>query len=187
MDRKDYVEKVTLGKVRQHPKIQLQAYDPKWVDSYKEEEQKIQRALGEKALLIEHVGSTSVPFLSAKPIIDILLLVADSAREEDYVPALLAEGYQLRIRELEWYEHRMFHSAGKSVHLHVFSSGCPEAQNMLNFRNWLRLNEEDRLKYEQTKQSLAAKTWQTVQQYADAKTSVVTEIRERANQYFDNL
>lgn len=184
MDQKRYIEKVTLGKIRQQPKIQLQPYDPSWVTSYLEEEQKIQQALQQKALLIEHVGSTAIPKLSAKPIIDILLLVKDSSIESLYLPELVASGYVLRIREPEWYEHRMFYSKVKEVHLHVFSLSCTEEKNMLNFRNWLRSNEKDRLKYELAKQKLAAQQWLTVQEYADAKTPVITEIKKHASQFF---
>ncbi|QAS69985.1 GrpB family protein [Oenococcus sicerae] len=183
MDRKKYTESVTLGKVEQNPQIKLQPYDPTWINSYLEEEQK-KAALQGKALLVEHVGSTSVPGLSAKPIIDILLLVNDSSKEEDYVPNLIAKGYILRIREPEWFEHRMFKSNTKNVNLHVFSSGCTEAQEMLNFRNWLRINDHDKSWYEASKQKLASKKWETVQEYADAKTPIVQEIKKRADNYF---
>ncbi|WP_096877175.1 GrpB family protein [Oenococcus oeni] len=184
MNRKKYTESVTLGQVKQNPQISLQPYDTGWIKSYREEEERIKTALQEKALLIEHVGSTSVPGLSFKPIIDILLLVRDSSKEDDYVPNLITKGYVLRIREPEWYEHRMFKSKTKDINLHVFSLGCKEAQEMLNFRNWLRINDHDRLQYEAAKQELVSKKWQAVQEYADAKTPIVKRIKERANNYF---
>ena len=88
--------------------------------------------------LLEHAGSTSVPGLAAKPRIDIMLAVPDSADEPSYVPALEAAGYVLRIREPDWYEHRVFKGPDTDVNLHVFSAGCPEIARMLLFRDWLR-------------------------------------------------
>jgi len=137
-------------------------------------------ALGERVLLIEHVGSTSVPGLAAKPRIDVLLLVTDSADEPAYVPALEAAAYVLRIREPDWYEHRMFNGLDTDINLHVFSPGCPEIDRMLLFRDWLRSNASDRRLYERTKRELARKDWRYTQNYADAKTAVVEEILARA-------
>jgi GrpB-like predicted nucleotidyltransferase (UPF0157 family) len=131
-------------------------------------------------LVLEHVGSTSVPGLAAKPRIDLLLVVADSADEAAYVPALEAARYGLRIREPDWYEHRMFTGPDTAVNLHVFSSECPEIDRMVLFRDWLRGNEPDRHLYECTKRELARRTWVYVQQYADAKSTVVEEIIARA-------
>jgi GrpB-like predicted nucleotidyltransferase (UPF0157 family) len=136
--------------------------------------------LGVRALRIEHTGSTSVPGLVAKPIIDIVLVVADSADEDSYVPALEAAGYLLRIREPSWYEHRMFKGPDTEINLHVFSSGCPEIDRILTFRDWLRSNDTDRDLYARTKLALAQKEWKQVQDYADAKTAVIEEINARA-------
>ena len=130
---------------------------------------------------MEHVGSTSVPGLCAKPIIDMLLVVEDSADELSYVPALEAAGYTLRVREPEWFEHRMFNGPDIDINLHVFSSGTSEVEQMLRFPDWLRSNETDRDKYAQVKRNLAKNKWRHVQHYADAKTSIVREIMERAN------
>lgn len=130
---------------------------------------------------MEHVGSTSVPGLCAKPIIDMLLVVEDSADELSYVPALEAAGYTLRVREPEWFEHRMFKGPDIDINLHVFSSGTSEVEQMLRFPDWLRSNETDRDKYAQVKRNLAKNKWRHVQHYADAKTSIVREIMERAN------
>jgi len=109
-----------------------------------------------------------------------LLVVTDSADEAGYVPALEAAGYMLRIRESDWYEHRMFNRADTAVNLHVFSSGCPEIDRILMFRDWLRSSAEDRELYARTKLELARKEWKDVQSYADAKTGVIEEIIGRA-------
>jgi GrpB-like predicted nucleotidyltransferase (UPF0157 family) len=142
---------------------------------------RIRSPVHDAALCIEHVGSTSVPSLAAKPIIDVLLVVADSADEGAYVSPLVAVGYVLRIREPDWQEHRMFKGPEVAAHIHCFSLGCPEIQRMIRFRNWLRSYEADRDLYERTKRVLANKPWKYVQEYADAKTAVVEEILTRAN------
>jgi GrpB-like predicted nucleotidyltransferase (UPF0157 family) len=137
-------------------------------------------ALGERALRIEHCGSTSVPGLAAKPIIDIVLVVEDSSDEPSYVPALEDTGYWLEIREPEWLEHRMLRREEPSVNLHVYSRGCDEVDRMVAFRDRLRSDRHDRELYEGTKRDLAARRWRYVQHYADAKTDVVEQIMSRA-------
>lgn len=161
-------------------RVQIVAYDPAWVAGYEREAGQIRQALGVEAMKIEHVGSTSVPGLAAKPVIDILLVVADSAAEVCYESSLERIGYQLRIREPDWYEHRMFKRAEPEVNLHIFSAGCPEIERLLLFRDWLRADASDRVLYERTKMELAKKEWKFTQNYADAKTAVINEILERA-------
>jgi len=161
-------------------RIQIVDYDAEWPRLFESEAERIQSTLGYRVLSIEHVGSTSVPGLAAKPKIDILLVVADSADEQAYVPALEAAAYVLRIREPDWYEHRMLKGPGTDINLHVFSSGCPEIDRMLLFRDWLRSHAADRRLYERTKRELVRLNWKYTQNYADAKTAVVEEILARA-------
>jgi GrpB-like predicted nucleotidyltransferase (UPF0157 family) len=141
---------------------------------------RIRAALGDQIVLLEHVGSTSVPGLATKPRIDILLIVPNSADEPTYVPALEAAGYVLRIREPHWHEHRVFKGPDTDVNLHVFSPDSPEIERMLLFRDWLRGNASDRQLYERTRRELAQKDWKYTQNYADARTEVVEEILMRA-------
>src|SRR5215469_10096709 len=172
---------IHLGKpVPQFVPILIVDYDPEWPRLYEREAVRIQSALGNRALLLEHVGSTSVPGLAAKPRIDILLVVADSSDESDYIPALEAASYELHIREPGWYEHRLLKGPDTAINLHVFSPGCPEIDRMLLFRNWLRINASDRQLYEHTKRQLARLDWKYTQNYADAKAAVVEEILARA-------
>jgi GrpB-like predicted nucleotidyltransferase (UPF0157 family) len=147
---------------------------------FEREAGRIRSALGDRVLLLEHVGSTSVPGLAAKPKIDMVLALRDSADEPAYLPDLEAAGYVLQIREPEWYEHRVFKGPEVDINLHVFSGGCPEIDRMLLFRNWLRANTDDRDRYAAAKRRLAARDWTYMQQYADAKTEVVEEIIARA-------
>lgn len=160
--------------------ILLVDYDPRWPERFADHRRRILHAIGDQALLLEHVGSTAVPGLAAKPRIDILLVVADSADEAAYVPPLEAAGYELHIRERNWHEHRCFRGFDPDANLHVFSPGCVEIERMLGFRDWLRTHDDDRLLYEQTKRALAARQWAFVQDYADAKSAVVEDIRIRA-------
>jgi GrpB-like predicted nucleotidyltransferase (UPF0157 family) len=160
--------------------VQLAPYDPAWPSIFSREAGRIRGVLGDQVILLEHVGSTSVPGLSAKPIIDMVLAVTDSSDEERYVPPLEAHGYVLKVRESGWNEHRMLKLPLVDGNLHVFSSGCEEVDRMLIFRNRLRGDETDRKLYENTKHELAGRTWKFVQNYADAKSEIVEMILSRA-------
>ena len=158
--------------------INLVEYDAAWPRRFEEIEKQVRGALGNLVFLLEHAGSTSVPGLSAKPIIDIVLEVESAANEQAYVPALENEGFILRIREPDWFEHRLLKL--EDVNLHVFSANCEETARMLRFRDWLRSNADDRRLYQETKEALAKQVWKHTQNYADAKTAVVEEIMFRA-------
>jgi GrpB-like predicted nucleotidyltransferase (UPF0157 family) len=160
--------------------VEIHDYDPGWPRLYEREEERIRAVLGDRVVRIEHVGSTAVPGLPAKPLIDMVLEVADSAHEAAYVPALEATGYSLRIREPDWFEHRLLKGPDTEVNVHVFSAGCEEVDRMLLFRDWLRGNAADRELYAVKKRELAGREWKYMQQYADAKTAVVDEIMARA-------
>jgi GrpB-like predicted nucleotidyltransferase (UPF0157 family)/predicted enzyme related to lactoylglutathione lyase len=154
--------------------------DPTWHATAARLLADVRAALGDRALLVEHAGSTSVPGLAAKPVIDLVLAVADPADEESYVDALTALGYTLRVREPDWHEHRMLRQDEPRVNLHVFALGSVEIDRMLVFRDHLRADPDDRALYERTKRGLARRTWEVVQHYADAKGPVVEDIVARA-------
>jgi len=164
--------------------IRIVEYDPQWLDKFQEHSAKICQAVGAAALRVEHIGSTSVPELGAKPIVDILLVVRNSADEASYLPALEAAGYVLRVREPEFEEHRMFRTPELDVHVHVFSEGSKEIGRYLDFRNRLRTNEDERKGYEALKRRLAAMDWPNMDAYAAAKGEMVEEIiaRERGSE-----
>jgi GrpB-like predicted nucleotidyltransferase (UPF0157 family) len=161
-------------------KITIVSYDPQWPELFQREAERIHGVLGNLALRIDHTGSTAVPGLPAKPIVDITLAVADSSRDAAYVPALQSAGYTLRIREPEWHEHRMLTGPDTAVNLHVFSAGCPEIDRILLFRDWLRSHPADRDLYARTKRTLAQREWNSVDEYATAKGAVIAEILARA-------
>jgi len=180
-------EQVLAAFVGGPPKVQdapihLADYDPAWPALFEREQTRIQEALGPRMLRLEHVGSTSVPGLAAKPVIDMCLVVADTTDEASYVPALEAAGYVLRIREPEWFEHRLFKGPDTDVNLHVYPEGCQEIERYLLFRDRLRTDAAERELYLRTKRELAARRWKYVQNYADAKTDVVEAIIARARE-----
>jgi GrpB-like predicted nucleotidyltransferase (UPF0157 family) len=161
-------------------KVQVVDYDPAWPGLFQREAERIRAVLGERVVQLEHVGSTSVPGLAAKPIIDIMLIVPDSSEEPAYVPDLEAAGYVLVIREADWYQHRCFKGPDTNVNLHVYSPGCPEIERYLIFRDRLRGHPDERAHYQRVKRELSERDWTYVQQYADAKTEVVESIIARA-------
>jgi GrpB-like predicted nucleotidyltransferase (UPF0157 family) len=157
------------------------SYDPAWPTRFEQERTTILGALGERAIAVDHIGSTSVPGLATKPIIDICLTVADSADETAYVGELEAAGYELRVREPNFHEHRMLRTRTHDVHVHVFTQGCGEITRYLAFRDRLRSDEADRELYAATKLQLAAQDWPSMQHYADAKTEAVEAILSRSS------
>jgi GrpB-like predicted nucleotidyltransferase (UPF0157 family) len=163
--------------------------DPAWASTFEADRLEIEGVLADGLLAVDHVGSTSVPGLRAKPIIDILLQVPDSAQEPSYVPALQGLGYRVRVREPQWLEHRVLSRRVEdgdphSVNLHVLSPqhAAAEIARMLGFRDWLRTHDDDRDRYAEVKAQLATRRWHRVQDYADAKSEVVEQILARVAQ-----
>ena len=181
-ERQAELDKLFVGGVapRHDRPIHLASYNPEWPAWYDREATRIRATLGDRVRKLEHAGSTSVPGLSAKPVIDIVLAVADSADEDAYVPDMVAAGYRLVIREPDWYEHRLFKGPDTNINLHTFTEGSPEIRRMLAFRDRLRSHPEELAAYEAAKQELATRTWAYVQDYADAKGAVVEGIIARA-------
>ncbi|MFC8074079.1 GNAT family N-acetyltransferase [Streptomyces sp. NPDC057307] len=197
------IEAASLGAAQQvNGQVTLGEYDPRWPAVYEREARLIDAqfdtdfcarigtagAAGLGASTrprLEHVGSTSVPGLPAKPVVDMLLIVADPGDEASYVPALESVGYTVAVREPDWYEHRVLRKqdldpSASSANLHVLPAGCPEVDRMLRFRDRLRTHPGDRELYAETKRGLARQEWKYLQNYADAKTEVVERILERA-------
>jgi GrpB-like predicted nucleotidyltransferase (UPF0157 family) len=177
----DELDAVTVGPARTFGgTVEIAPYDPEWPLLYEREAARIREILGDKVLLLEHVGSTSVPGLPAKPIIDIDLQVADTRDESAYVPHLALAGYALIVREPDWYEHRLFKGPDTNINLHVFGPQLDELERHLLLRDWMRENPEDRDLYRDTKIELSRRRFRNVNEYAAAKTQVVVEILRRA-------
>ena len=151
-------------------------YRQEWPETFCRHAARIAAALGDAALRIEHIGSTAVPGLAAKPIVDMLVVVADSADEDAYVPAMRRAGYALRVREPDFEEHRMLRTAERDVHVHVLSAGSPEIARYLRFRDALRGTPFLRARYQALKQALATQEWADMNAYAEAKSGMVEAI-----------
>ena len=171
----EYLETGLIGGVEKR-EILLAEYDPAWPTRYERLAAAVRATLGPTLLRIEHIGSTSVPGLAAKPIIDMVAVVTDSSDEARYVPQLVAIGYSVRVREPERFEHRMLRTAARDVHLHVYSPGVPEVDRNIRFRDQLRRSSMDRARYEAVKRELAARDWPDMNAYAEAKTEVIESI-----------
>lgn len=157
--------------------VELHSYDHRWAGIYGDHRRRIQDALAAVDIEIEHIGSTAVPGLAAKPIIDILVTVDDITAEEDYLASLLAAGYELRVREPG---HRLVRTPARDAHVHVFEKADPAVDEYLLLRDHLRSDAEDRALYESTKRNLLDKQWEDMNDYAEAKTDVILAIKARA-------
>lgn len=156
---------------------ELHGYDERWVGVYLDNRRQILNALAPTDVGVEHIGSTSVPGLAAKPIIDIVVTVDDITAEEDYLDALLVAGYELRTREPG---HRLVRTPTRDVHVHIYQRGDPAVVEYLLLRDRLRSDADDRALYESTKRSLLRSRWDDMNAYADAKTDVIFAIKARA-------
>ena len=160
--------------------IKIVPYNSDWPLKFEHHKSRMLNALGSSAVQLEHIGSTAVPALAAKPIIDMLLVVKDSSNESSYLPTLEGLGYVLRVREPDFHEHRMFRTPELDVHLHVYSAGSTEVERYITFRDRLRSNLSERKKYAQLKSQLATQSWDDMNEYANAKSSFIEETIERA-------
>jgi GrpB-like predicted nucleotidyltransferase (UPF0157 family) len=159
--------------------IVIEDYDPAWVDRFAATRSQLGGTLGAQVISIEHAGSTSVPGLAAKPVIDIDLLLQDTADESGYIPALEGVGYWLVLRERWWYGHRMLVSAAEDVNLHVWPHDAPEPIRHRLFRDWLRSHPDDRDRYAAAKQRVAVDTADRPGDYSLAKNEVIDDIYTR--------
>jgi GrpB-like predicted nucleotidyltransferase (UPF0157 family) len=176
--RDDVTEAQLVGGV-EHRQLVLEDYDAEWPTRYTEHHKRIREALGALAAQtrLEHIGSTSVPGLAAKPIIDILVTVPDITAEEDYLEPLVAAGYEARVREPG---HRMVRTQARDVHVHILERDDPAGADYLLLRDHLRSDLADRELYEATKRRLAAQDWPDMNAYSEAKTEVIEAIKARA-------
>ncbi|MGY1745970.1 GrpB family protein [Blastococcus sp. SYSU D00695] len=175
-ERRAHLDRVLIGG-REPVDIVVVDHDERWAARFGEVADRIRRALSGRAGGVEHIGSTSVPGLAAKPIVDVLLTVADVEDEAAYLPGLESAGFELRVREPG---HRMVRTPAHDVHVHVYEPDRPEVDAYLDLRDWLRVDAPDRALYAATKRALARRRWEDMNDYADAKTDVVLEVLGRA-------
>jgi GrpB-like predicted nucleotidyltransferase (UPF0157 family) len=172
----EFLSQIRIGDREAGP-VLIAAYDERWPARFKQQRARIKRALGEAALRIDHIGSTSVPGLEAKPIIDVQVSVCDVDQDSLYVTPLEAAGYILRIRETG---HRLLRTPARDVHVHVWPAASGDERRHLLFRDWLRHSRQDREAYEALKRELALQDWEDRQHYAEAKGPLIAEIMQRA-------
>jgi GrpB-like predicted nucleotidyltransferase (UPF0157 family) len=159
--------------------VEVVPYDEGWPSAFARLSSLVRGALGDRMQTLEHVGSTAVPGLAAKPVIDADLTVSDSGHEAAYVPDLEAAGFVLRFREPEWEEHRVLAVEDPKTNLHVWSPGSVEAQRHVAFRDWLREHDEDRHAYGALKTELAGRGFGDVMDYNNHKAALVYDIYEK--------
>ncbi len=180
---RDPLDGVLIGGREKVP-IVVVDHDQEWPNRYGLVQERVRAALGPSALRVEHIGSTSVPGLAAKPIIDVLVTVQDVEDEPAFVPLLERAGFMLRVRELE---HRMFRTPARDVHIHLYEPDHEAVNAYLDLRDWLRVDADDRALYERTKRLLATRTWTDMNKYADGKTDVIKAILGRARAWRASL
>ena len=172
-----------VGEHRPEPGVRIAEPDPRWPEVYAELAARIRDALGDRVLLLQHVGSTSVPGLSAKPVVDVDLAVADPADEPDWLPLLEEIGFVLRIREPWWQEHRGLRLTDPACNLHVFGPDAAEPVRHRIFRDHLAEHPEERAVYEAAKRHAAEEAdaaGEHVMDYNRRKEPVVREVYDRA-------
>jgi GrpB-like predicted nucleotidyltransferase (UPF0157 family) len=175
-ERELQLDQILIGG-REKREIVIADYDPDWPRRFALERRRIRRALGTTAVRVEHFGSTAVPGLAAKPIIDVLVTVYNADDDGALAPALESVGYELRVREPG---HRMFRTPGRDVHVHLWADTDPEVERCLGFRDRLRKSQQDRAAYERLKRELAMRDWNDMNEYADAKSDLIAAILANA-------
>jgi GrpB-like predicted nucleotidyltransferase (UPF0157 family) len=162
--------------------------NPAWPQLFLDTKARIQAAVGSTAVGIHHAGSTSVPGLPAKDILDVDLVVKDIKDEASYVEQLGRAGFLFLFREPAWHQHRFFVDEGDQpntypINLHVFGPDCPEVEKHRIFREWLVKTPEDLQLYAKVKRESAAASeaaGESMQEYTVRKNKVVQEILNRA-------
>lgn len=163
--------------------IDMVPADPAWPVVFEEIAAGLREVLGARVLDLLHVGSTSVPGLAAKPVIDIDLIVANPANEPSWLPALEAAGFVLTAREPWWHEHRMLRGYDPRSNIHIFGPDAAEPWKHRIFRDHLLRDHTDRDRYARAKQDaarLASAEYETVMEYNRRKEEVIRAIYARA-------
>jgi GrpB-like predicted nucleotidyltransferase (UPF0157 family) len=165
--------------------VTIVEYDESWPARFEEEAARVTDALGPIALRVDHVGSTSVPGLAAKPIVDLQVSVASLQPMDAFREPLRAIGYE----HFEWLnadgvdDYPYFAKPPeppRAFHIHVAESGSFHERRHLAFRDWLRAHPEDAAEYERVKRNLAQREWPTMDEYANAKTAFIVTTTAKA-------
>ncbi len=163
-------------------KIILENYNPKWVTEYICEAKLIEKAIGDLFVSIHHIGSTSIPDICAKPIIDILVEVTDIGKVDERNSIMVELGYEPR-GELGISGRRYFskgENENRSHHIHIFQKGSPHITRHLNFRDYLRCNTKLAKEYCRIKRDLAKQYPEDIESYTEGKSEFIQDIEKRA-------
>jgi len=171
------------GSDRRTDPVRVVPSDPAWAGRFQAWRDRLAARLGATALRIEHVGSTSVPGLAAKPIVDIQVSVAGLDREERYVPQCEAAGLQLRSRDREHHYFRPPADRPRDVHVHVCAAGGRWERAHLLFRDYLRASPPARRAYAAMKREAAAVWYDDSLAYTEAKSDLILDLLDRAEQW----
>lgn len=169
-------------------RVRVVPHDPRWAAHFRDIRRQLQAVLGPVAERIEHVGSTAVAGLVAKPVIDVQISVPSLDREDDYRPALESLGYSYLKDAAP--EHRFFHGvagAGTGVHIHVCAAGSPWERRHVAFRDYLQRRPQVATMYGRVKQDAAAKNPLDRQAYWAAKSSLVRSIERDALRWTERM
>ena len=180
----ELVERIANRTVK--PPITIIEPKPEWPQRFEEIKNRLQKALGSFLIEVAHSGSTSVPGLPAKDIIDIDLTLKDAADEESYVKLLENAGFRFLLREPGWHQHRFFVEDWPDayhVNLHVWGPNCPEVIRHRIFRDWLLKTPSDLQLYAKVKREAAEQAviaGDSMMDYTQRKDKTIQEILERA-------
>jgi GrpB-like predicted nucleotidyltransferase (UPF0157 family) len=178
----ELVQRISVRKTKQP--VELVPPNPAWAERFLSQKKRIASTLGDQAVAVNHVGSTSVADLPAKDVIDIDLVVADITNEDSYVAKLESQGFNFLLREPHWHQHRFFYAEEPYfVNLHVWGLDCPEVERHRIFRDWLKRCPEDKAAYREAKELAAQQTQETegdIQDYNTRKETVIRGILRNA-------
>lgn len=168
--------------------ITIVEYDPEWVAEYERCEREIRRVVGDRIEAVEHVGSTAVPGLAAKPIVDLMVGVASLDDADACVQPLVAAGweyapeFEAQVPERRYF--RRFRGGDHTHHLHVVETGSDWWERHLHFRDYLREHPDLAREYDRLKRDLAERFRWDVDGYTDGKDDFIRDVEERAREFF---
>lgn len=161
--------------------VEVKPYDEQWVSIFEKESYKLHEVFGSEIIEVHHIGSTSVNGLRAKPIIDIMPVVRDINRIDDFNTAMVAIGYEPK-GENGIAERRYFQKGGdnRTHHVHIYEWGNTEIERHLAFRNYLRAHPDVASKYGNLKEKLSQRFPYDIESYIKGKEQLVLEIDRKA-------
>lgn len=173
--------------MKPHRPFKLVEYNPEWVEEFNKRSKDLRLIFGNEFVDVQHIGSTSIPGMAAKPQIDILVIVKDLSKVKAYYSSMAKAGYTARGTEYvgigDEYFTEDLPNHTRLAGVHVLPQGHPEISKYLNFRDYLRLNQADRDLYTAVKRELYQKFTDDYHHYDSGKKKVIESIRERAEKW----